>query len=145
MHGTAQQITQRGDLRCLIGTSTETDGRLPTEPALRQQISGHEHAEEMIARQLRELNTLYKTSPTGLFQFDADLRFARVNAWTASLHGLSIKAHIGRTVHEVLNPELANEVERMLCRILQTGEPVLDLELQGTTAARSTQRDWLAS
>jgi len=76
-----------------------------------EEITSQKHAEETIARQVRELEALYTTSPTGLFQFDADLRFVRVNAWMAAINGRSIEAHIGRTVGDMMNPELAGQFE----------------------------------
>jgi PAS domain S-box-containing protein len=102
-------------------------------------------AEERIARQDRELDTLYAKTPTGLFQFDAELRFVRVNEWMAAINGRSIAAHLGRTVHDVLNPELAGKIESVLRQILHTGELVLELEVHGTTVAHAEERDWLAS
>lgn len=104
-----------------------------------------EQADETIARQARDLQALYETTPTGLFQFDADMRFVRVNAWTAAINGRSIEAHIGRTAREVLEPELAGHTERYLRQVLQTGEPLRDIEVHGTTAARGEERDWLVS
>ena len=123
--------TDTGAARELVGTAIE--------------ITARKQAEQTVVLQMRELDALYATTPTGLFQFDADLRFVRVNAWTATITGRSIEAHIGRTVGEVFNPDLAGLVERLLRQILQTGEPVLDLEVRGTTAAHVEERDWLAS
>jgi len=68
-----------------------------------------------------------------------------VNAWTAAINGRSIEAHIGQTVSEVLNPEAADTVKRMLRQVMQTGEPILGLELHGATAGRDDKRDWLVS
>jgi len=107
--------------------------------------TARKQAEDTIARQARELDALYTTVPTGLFQFDADLRFVRVNAWTAAINGRSVEAHVGRTVGEVLHPSVADHVECLLRQILQTGEPVLEIEIHGTSAGDGEERDWLAS
>jgi len=72
------------------------DGHPERTKADIQDISERKQAEETIARQVREVDALYVTSPTGLFQFDADLRFVRVNAWTAAINGRSIETHSGR-------------------------------------------------
>jgi len=102
-------------------------------------------AEKTNARHMRELDMLYATSPTGLFQFDADLRFVRVNAWTAAINELSIEAHIGRTVGEVLDPEVASQVERLLRQVLQSGEPLLEIEVHGPSTVKGEAYDWLVS
>jgi len=108
-------------------------------------LTGRKRAEEQIARQVRELEALYATAPTGLFQFGADLRFLRVNGRMAAINGRPVEAHIGRTLGEVLDPEAARLVERWLLQVLQTGEPVLGIEVQGTKAASVEGRDWLVN
>jgi len=128
-----------------IGEVVATRRADGTYQGILSDITQRKEAEETIARQVREMDALYATVPTGLFQFDADLRFVRVNAWTAAMNGRSIAAHIGRTVGEVSSPELAGQLEPLLRQILQTGEPMLGFEVRGTTAARLDERDWLAS
>jgi PAS domain S-box-containing protein len=123
----------------------DPEGKLVGTLGMFTDITERKRAEATVARQLRELDTLYATSPTGLFHFDADLRFVRVNAWTAAINGRSIEAHIGQTVGDVMNPETAGKVDRLLRQVLQSGEPLLDVELHGTTAAHVVARDWLAS
>jgi PAS domain S-box-containing protein len=109
-------------------------------------ITERKQAEETIVRQAAELDTLYATAPIGLFFFDADLRFVRVNHAMAELNGLPVEQHIGRTLRELLTPELANEVEPLLRSVMQTGRPLLDMEVHGATAPRpQDQRDWLVS
>jgi len=108
-------------------------------------ITDRKVAEQTIAQQVREMDALYAKAPIGLFQFDAELRFVRVNAWTAAINGRSVEAHIGRTVGEVLNPTVALTVEPMLRQVMQTGEPFSEIEVHGPTAANGEGRDWLVS
>ncbi len=103
-------------------------------------------AAEMSAHQAAELGTLYATAPVGLFHFDKDLKFVRVNNAMAELNGLPAADHIGRTLGELLTPELAAATEPMLRRVLLTGEPLRDFEVHGAAASRSAElRDWLVS
>ncbi|MGH1395752.1 MAG: hybrid sensor histidine kinase/response regulator, partial [Trichormus sp.] len=98
-----------------------------------------------IRRQLYEIESIYQTAPIGLGALDTDLRFVRINQRLAEINGLSIEAHLGHTVREVV-PDLANEVEPIFRNIIQTGEPVLDIELSGETAAQpGVQRTWRES
>ncbi|MEO6006378.1 MAG: PAS domain S-box protein [Opitutus sp.] len=124
----------------------DADGHPERTMGVIQDITARKQAEETIARQVREMDTLYTTTPAGLFQFDADLRFVRVNDAMAKLNGLPAAQHRGRTLAEVLTPELAAATEPLLRGVLETGQPVLDRELHGATAPRSEeQRDWLVS
>ncbi|RUL85841.1 PAS domain S-box protein [Tautonia sociabilis] len=94
---------------------------------------------------LDELEATYASAPVGLCVLDRELRFVRINDRLAELNGRPAAEHIGRTVREML-PELADQVEPALRRVLETGEPVIDLELSGQTAARPGEhRTWLES
>ena len=109
-------------------------------------ISKRKQAEKTVAMQAAELDMLYATAPVGLFFFDSDLRFVRVNNAMAELNGLPPEQHIGRTLRELLTDELADAVEPLLRQVMQTGQPLLDLEVHGATAPRPReQREWLVS
>ena len=55
------------------------------------------------------------------------------------------EAHIGRTVREML-PQLADTVEPLHRTVLETGEPMLDVELSGVIpGARGASGHWLSS
>ena len=121
------------------------DGRPRRTIAIVQDINARKLAEETINRQIRELDNFYETVPTGLFQFDADLRFLRVNAWTAAFNGRPIEAHIGRTIGEVVESHHSGQVEGILRQVLETGVPACDIEVPGTSPTGAEARVWLAS
>lgn len=99
--------------------------------------------QKTIQQQLAEIEAIYHTAPIGLGILDRDLRFVRINQRLAEINGLSIEAHLGRTVREIV-PDLADEVEPLFRRVLDTGEPLLHLELNGeTTAQPGVQRTWI--
>jgi PAS domain S-box-containing protein len=101
----------------------------------------YEHAEHN--RQL--LDNLFTTAPVGLGFLDTDLRFARVNQALADIDGRPIDKHIGRTLPEVLG-EPAKPVVALLRQVLETGEPLLDLELSAPALdGESGERHWIAS
>ncbi|MGB7413127.1 MAG: PAS domain-containing protein, partial [Thermosynechococcaceae cyanobacterium] len=98
-----------------------------------------------IKAQLLEIEAIYQTAPIGLAVLDAELRFQRINQQLADMNGLPVEAHLGRSVREVL-PELAHEVEPLFHQLLQTGQPLLDLEIKGETPAQpGVTRIWLES
>jgi PAS domain S-box-containing protein len=88
------------------------------------------------------LQALYDQAPMGLAVLDAQLRYVRINERLAEINGLSVAEHLGKTVREVV-PDLANTVESIVHHVLKTGEPVVDLEVKGETAAQpGVERVW---
>jgi len=112
-----------------FGTMTDVDDQKRLEEALRERLD--------------ELQAIYDHAPVGLCLLDRELRWVRINARLAEINGVPVEQHIGRRVREVL-PNLADEVEPILQRILDTGEPVLGIELSGETpAAPGVERTWV--
>lgn len=101
--------------------------------------------EAVLERHLAEIESIYADAPVGLAVVDADLRFLRINRRLAEINGLPVAEHLGRTLRNAL-PDLAPTLEPLLRGVLDTGVPVTDVEIHGTTSAQpGVQRDWLAS
>ena len=81
-----------------------------------------------------ELERLYAIAPVGLCYFDTDLRFLYINEWLARINGLSVKAHLGKTIDEVLK-DVAVGVVPQLRHVLQTGEPIIEGTVEAETPA----------
>ncbi|MFQ5656401.1 MAG: PAS domain S-box protein [Candidatus Methylomirabilales bacterium] len=86
----------------------------------------------LLRTELAELDHLYQTAPVGLCLVDRDLRFIRINRRLAAINGRPVADHIGRTLRDVI-PGIADTLEPVYRRVIETGEPVLDFEVQGTT------------
>ena len=80
------------------------------------------------------LDHVYKNAAVGLCYVDTQLRYQHINEWLAALHGLSIEAHLGRTVREVL-PALADGIESQLRHVIETGEPTIEGSVEVETPA----------
>jgi len=87
-----------------------------------------------VQQALSELAAIYNDAPIGMAVIGTDLRFQRINSRLAQMNGATIEAHLGRTVREVV-PKLADLAERLIGKIAETGESILNLEVQGETAA----------
>ncbi|MEG4499516.1 PAS domain S-box protein [Microcoleus sp. F10-C6] len=125
-----------GEAVRFIGVLFDATDRKNAELALQE-------SEQTVRRQLLEIESLYQTTPVGLAVLDTDLRYVRLNQQLAEINGLSVEAHIGRTVREIV-PELADTAEPLLGRVLETGEPMRNLELTGETKAQpGVVRTWL--
>src|SRR4051794_1896719 len=81
----------------------------------------------------------------GLAIIDENLRYVEVNDTLARLHGLSAEEHVGKSISEVL-PDVASVIEPVLQRILDTGQPEVNVEF-GTPDGRPrrTSRNWAVS
>jgi PAS domain S-box-containing protein len=91
------------------------------------------------------LDSLYASAPIGLGFWDRDLRYVRVNDALARINERSPEAHVGRSFAEVV-PQLAEVIEPIARRVLETGEPATALQLSaGTPHDPEAERDWLAS
>lgn len=102
-------------------------------------------SQETTQRQLAELELIYSTTPIGLCVLDSDFRFVRINEHLAEINGLPASRHLGRTVREVL-PELGEIQAQIFTQVIQTGTPILNQEIQGTTPAQpDRERNWLVS
>jgi PAS domain S-box-containing protein len=101
-------------------------------------------AEGEARRRLAELETLYRTAPLGLAQFDDELRFVRVNEALADMNGIGAQEHLGRSAWQVV-PDLQEKIEPLLRQVLATGERITGVSLSGQTPALpGVTRDWVA-
>jgi PAS domain S-box-containing protein len=95
--------------------------------------------------QVAYLAALFEQSPAGLAVFDSRLRYLAVNPALAHISGLPPERHIGRRIPELL-PDLSDELEGALRRVLETGTTLVGLLLTGTTPADpGRQHTWEAS
>ncbi len=86
--------------------------------------------EGTIRRQLVELGDVYTSAPIGLALIGPDLRFLRVNQQIADINRVPAAAHVGKAIGEIL-PDFAEFFEPIARRVLETGEPVFDIEVEG--------------
>jgi hypothetical protein len=95
--------------------------------------------------QIASLGPFFDDAPVGLGQWDAELRYRRVNARLSAINGLPADAHIGRTPSDVLG-ELGARLEPCLREVLASGAEVPDVAFSGQTpAAPGVERHWRAS
>ncbi|HWF18154.1 MAG TPA: ATP-binding protein [Verrucomicrobiae bacterium] len=78
---------------------------------------------------LAELQTIYEHAPLGICLFDCDLRYIKINQRLANLSGRPVVEHVGRPLRELL-PLLADVLEPILKSVVETCEPVKNLEMR---------------
>jgi PAS domain S-box-containing protein len=91
------------------------------------------------------LDTLVGGAPVGIAFFDTQLRYARVNRELARINGLSVEAHLGKTLTEAL-PHMNPQVAIDLAEVLRSGVPVINIDVTGETPADpGVAHDWIVS
>lgn len=115
-------------------------------------ITSRKHVEESLRRseattrqQLAEIEAIYTTAPIGLCVLDPEFRFVRLNRFLAEINGLPAEAHLGKTVRELF-PELGELQEDFFRQVVTSGQPILNVEVNGETPAQpGVERTWLVS
>jgi PAS domain S-box-containing protein len=112
--------------------------------AEREARAAAERAHEEAERARALLDAIVENAPVGIGFFDRDLRYQRVNPKLAEMNGLPIEAHLGKRPRDVL-PGLPNDqIEAVWRRVVETGEPIEDVEIAGDTPGAG-RRIWLES
>jgi PAS domain S-box-containing protein len=97
-------------------------------------------------RSLAVVDGVFGAAPVGLALMDTSFRYVRVNEALANINGLPADQHVGRTLRDVLGDDLPETIEPFHRRVLETGEAILDLAVEGRTAAAPGEsRNWLVS
>ena len=100
-----------------------------------------------LEKSTRLLETVYATAPIGMLFVDRDLRIVMINQYLAAINAASVEQHIGRPVGAMLFDDAVRaEVERCLRQVLETGEPIVDVELKGNSGQQREQAShWVVS
>ncbi len=127
-----------GTVLIWVGTASDIDEAKRSEQELRA-------AQRRTAESLSVLEMWQSTSPVGLALVDRDARYLRINDTLAALGGFSAEERLGKTIGEGA-PALWLHLEPFFHQVVETGEAVLDIEIDGRVTIDPTrQRDWLGS
>jgi PAS domain S-box-containing protein len=88
------------------------------------------------------LRLIYDTAPIGLAFLSPDCRYLQINQRLTELCGISVDDHIGRFVRDCV-PALADSVEAIVRSIMETGEPVIGVEVAGQRVDQNEERFWI--
>jgi PAS domain S-box-containing protein len=113
------------------------------EEALRHRAEALDAANRRNEETVALLDTLLANAPIGFAYFDREYRYVRINGFLSEINGFPVEAHMGHALREIV-PANADAVEPMIDRVFRTGDPVLDVEIEGETpAAPGVRRHWL--
>src|SRR5258706_8365079 len=88
------------------------------------------------------LQLIYDTAPIGLAFLSPDCRYLQINQRLTEICGISVEDHLGRSVRDCV-PALAEAVEGIVRSIMDTGEPVIGIEVAGQRADQTDERSWV--
>jgi PAS domain S-box-containing protein len=95
-----------------------------------------------VEEQLNQQQTLYDSAPIGLALFDREFRFRRINPVLAEINGPTVAEHLGKVAWEIV-PDLRASAEPLIQKVIETGEPIVGIEVTGETPAQpGVRRDW---
>ena len=105
-----------------------------------QEFAPAQGSERDPREQLQELELIYSAAPIGLGVLSANGRFLRVNECLAEMNHRPVAEHIGKFLRDIIPDPLADYFEGVLHRVVSTGDPVLDLEVEGEMVVNSGDR-----
>jgi PAS domain S-box-containing protein len=100
-----------------------------------------------LEKSTRLLETVYTTAPIGMLFVGLDLRIVMINQYLATINGASVAQHLGRPVGAMLFDDAVRaDVERCVRQVLETGIPIVDMELKGHSGQQREQLShWIVS
>ncbi|MGW2629656.1 SpoIIE family protein phosphatase [Streptomyces chattanoogensis] len=98
-----------------------------------------------IETDLAASQAVFGQSPMGFTLFGTDLKLLRVNERFAAVFGGPAGKYRGRTPHDFLPRPEAERMTAALARVLETGEPVTEMQLVGAVPGEEDRRRWSVS
>jgi two-component system CheB/CheR fusion protein len=89
-------------------------------------------SERRLRQSLVEIESIYDNADVGLAVVDRDLVHRRVNKRLADINGVPVEETLGRALPDVI-PEIFPAVEPFYRRVLDNGESILNIEVEGET------------
>ncbi|MEW1723957.1 SpoIIE family protein phosphatase [Streptomyces sp. NPDC093109] len=100
------------------------------------------HALRRIETDLASSQAIFGQSPFAFLLFGTDLKVRRANERFATVFGGGVTDHRGRTAYDYLSRAEADRLTAALTRVLETGQPVTDLQIVGVRPSDQERRNW---
>jgi len=97
---------------------------------------------EALAEAEQLLSAYFRAIQLGVCIVDREFRFVAINKTLAQMNGVPAAQHLGKTVREMLG-EGAELIEPQFQRVLQGGEPVLNIEISLVLPNQTEPAHWI--
>lgn len=81
------------------------------------------------------IDSLLEAAPLGICFLDREMRYIRINQVLAELNGLTAEQHLGQDFRQLL-PESAAQFAPVIQEVLETGQPILNVEISGESKGK---------
>src|SRR5580700_3229790 len=123
---------------------TSTNESADLTRAFNLMVTSMEEQRAGLSDTLALLDSMLENAPIGYAFFDRKFRYVRVNQFLAEMTQLPIGRHLGRTIEETLPAPAAEMLQGCIQHVFETGEPVVQFELNTPLVGDETQvRSWL--
>jgi PAS domain S-box-containing protein len=151
--GTPPDVTYRivlpdGRVRVLRGATTAvaemSDGRPSRLIGSVQDLTDTVEAERKMAESLTLMEAMQSGAPVGFAFVDTDFRIVQLNQTLAEINGSPIEEQVGTTVAELV-PDVWAQMQTVYERVLNSGEPEVNIEVERERGTTGDLRSWLSS
>jgi PAS domain S-box-containing protein len=123
---------------------TSTNESADLTRAFNLMVTSIEEQRAGLSDTLALLDSMLENAPIGFAFFDRKFRYVRVNQFLAQMSQVPIGRHLGRTIPEMLPGPAAEMLQGCIQRVFETGEPVVQFELNTPLPGDDAQvRSWL--
>ena len=105
-------------------------------------VSRRRNPAEALLESEELLGAYFNASRVGFCILDTDFRYLAINHTLAEMNGIPAEAHLGKSVREMLG-DFAELIEPHFRRVLETQQPILDLEISSTLHNRTEPGHWI--
>jgi formate hydrogenlyase transcriptional activator len=105
-------------------------------------VSRSQDPAEALIQSERLLAAYFSASRVGFCILDTDFRYLAINQTLAEMNGIPAEAHLGKSVREMLG-DFAEVIEPQFKRVVETQQPILDLEITTTLPTRTEPGHWV--
>ncbi len=141
----ARRDTLLGHLQNRLRMAHDAEQREERLARVAEEVRSAEASRQRAAREhertLGLLDALLETLPAGFILWDEELRCRRINRSAGALMGVVPARELGRSAGG-LGAGYASDLVPKLVRVLETGEPLRELEVSGPSASGAEERHW---
>ena len=138
-------VTPTGEVRWLDSRAQPIDADRREWIGVAIDVTRRQRAEAELRDTVTGLDTVLEHAPVGFAFFDREFRFVHLNEPMGGITGLPVDEHVGRAIEELL-PDIWNQVEPVLARVVENGKPALDIDVIAQTPGEpGVERHFLTS